>query len=117
MRVVFPGALAAVLTLAAGGPSAAQSPSPAETTVCLDVSGAKSPPVCPTSAGRLEPAENICTCRVGVQVTAPICPPDVKPPPESLALKAARKTASKDGSLVGDLFAGKPMCEAARLHH
>lgn len=113
MRAILPAALAA---FALSVPAAAQSPAPTETTVCLDVSGAKSRPLCRAPAGRLEPAEDICSCRSGVQITAPVCPPGVAPPAENVALKAARKAASADGSLVGDLFEGKPMCETARLN-
>jgi hypothetical protein len=86
-----------------------------ETAVCLDAAGAKSPPVCPTPAGRLQPAESSCGCPSGVLIRAPLCMVGVKPPAESAALKAARRTASADGTLVGDTFEGRAMCETARL--
>lgn len=125
-RATLPAALAAILSLAiltlGVRPSLAQTPAqtraqgPAETTVCLDVSGAKSPPTCRTPASRLQPSEDICTCASGVMVKAQVCPAGVTAPAESLALKTARKAAAKDGTLVGDAFEGKPMCETARLN-
>ena len=107
------------MTLALGACTAVAELSPAGapevTAVCLDAAGARSPPVCQTPAGRLQPAESSCICPRGVRIEAPVCPAGVSPPPESAALKAARRTASADGTLVGDEFEGRPMCERPRL--
>ena len=40
----------------------------------------------------------------------------VKPPAENRAYEKARKAASRDGSLIGDLYQGQPMCVAGRLN-
>ncbi|MEO8115578.1 MAG: hypothetical protein ABI655_14420 [Phenylobacterium sp.] len=104
--------IAAALAAATPG-SLAENP-PTRTIVCLDVGGASLPAVCRVPASRLDQREDICLCPRGMQVTAPICPPGVRPPAESGAFERARRLASRDGSLVGDLYAGKPMCVAAR---
>jgi len=112
-RIFLPAAV--TLALAAGAAVAGPAGTPGVTAVCLDAAGGKSPPVCQTPAGRLQPAESSCICPTGVRVEAPVCPSGVSPPPESAALKAARRTASADGTLAGDVFGGRPMCERARL--
>ena len=64
---------------------------------------------------RLETREYICTCPNGGQrVDVSICPKGTKPPPESKALNIARRTAIRDGSLVGDTVDGRPICAAPR---
>lgn len=108
----LPILIAAALATAAPG-SLAENP-PTRTTVCLDVSGATLPAVCKVPASRLDPREDICLCPRGTTVTAPVCPRGVKPPSEDRAYERARLAASRDGSLVGDLYRGKPMCVAAR---
>jgi hypothetical protein len=44
----------------------------------------------------------------------PICPPGVRAPGETVALNRARRDAARDGSLIGDMFEGQPMCVAGR---
>jgi hypothetical protein len=88
---------------------------PTSTILCLDVSGRSLPPVCKVPPSRLDPTEDICLCHEGIRVTAPICPPGVKPPTESLALERARRAYLQKGTLVGATFEGRPMCVAGRL--
>lgn len=89
---------------------------PTQTVICVDVGGQSLPAVCNVPASRLDKREDICTCRVGVRVDVPICPAGVKPPAETFAYEKARKAASRDGSLIGDLYQGQPMCVAGRLN-
>jgi hypothetical protein len=108
---------AAAAALALSGAAAAQSLSanpPTETVICLDVNGQSLPAVCKVPGSRLDKREDICICRVGMRVTAPVCPEGVKPPTENIAFERARKAAARDGSLIGDLYEGKPMCVAPR---
>ncbi len=110
--------LAGAFVLALCGPAAAQGMSsnpPTETTICLDVNGQSLPAVCRVPSSRLDKREDICVCQVGARVTAPVCLPGVKPPGESIAFEKARREAARDGTLVGDLYQGKPMCVAPRL--
>ncbi|MFN3513789.1 MAG: hypothetical protein ACK41C_12125 [Phenylobacterium sp.] len=108
--------IAAAGALALTGPAAAQSLDnpPTETVLCLDVGGRSLPPVCKVPGSRLDPREDICICREGMRVIAPICPPGVRPPAESVAYEKARQLAARDGTLVGDLYEGRPMCVAPR---
>jgi hypothetical protein len=110
--------LSAAAYAALAGGAAAQSLSanpPTETVVCLDVNGQSLPAVCKVPGSRLDKREDICICRVGMRVTAPVCAAGVKPPAENVAFERARKTAARDGSLIGDLYEGKPMCVEPRL--
>ncbi len=113
-RILFLGlAGAAVLTLA--GSAGAQPPQTVRD-ICLDPGGESQPAVCSVYGGRAGASENVCTCPTGsMKAVAPVCPQGVKPPAESLAYNRARKAAAKDGSLVGDVFEGQPMC-IAPLH-
>ncbi len=105
------------LSLAAGA-AAAQSLSdypPKVRTVCIDVAGRNVPARCQAQASRLDQREDICLCDTGAQmVTAPICPPGVKPPAESAAYEKARRAAINKSSLVGATYQGQPMCVAPR---
>lgn len=87
---------------------------PSERTICIDVGGQSLPAVCKVPASRLDRREDFCLCPQGVKVTAPVCGPGQKAPGETLAYEKARKVAARDGSLVGDLYQGRPMCVAAR---
>ena len=110
-------ALAGAAMLALGGPSAAQNMSanpPTETTICVDVGGGTLPAVCRVPGSRLDRREDICICRQGRTVKAPVCGPGERPPAESRAFENARAAAAQDGDLFGDLFEGKPMCVAPR---
>ena len=91
----------------------AQAP-PKETTICIDVGGASLPAVCRVSGERLDPREDICLCPEGQRVQAPVCGPGETPQPENRAFEIARRKAAADGSLIGDLYEGKPMCMAPR---
>ncbi len=112
-NILFPLALAAL-----AGPVMAQpigENPPSKTIQCIDVGGQSVPPVCRVPASRLDPREDICTCPIGGQrVEAPVCAKGQTPPPEGKALNIARRTAARDGSLVGDTVAGKPICVAPR---
>ena len=109
-------ALAGAAMLAFGGPSSAQMSAnpPTETTICVDVNGGTLPAVCRVPGSRLDQREDICICRQGRTVKAPVCGPGEKAPAESRAFERARASAVQDGSLFGDLFEGKPMCVAPR---
>lgn len=87
---------------------------PSERTICIDVGGQSLPAVCKVPASRLDKREDFCLCHQGVKVTAPVCGPGQKAPGETLAYEKARKAAARDGSLIGDLYQGRPMCVAAR---
>ena len=116
IRTVLMGAaLSMAASLALAQAPLTQNP-PTQTVICLDVGGQSLPAVCNVPASRLDKREDICTCRVGVRVDVPICPAGVKPPTETLAYEKARKAASRDGSLIGDLYQGQPMCVAGRLN-
>jgi hypothetical protein len=104
--------------LAAGAASAQAPPGenpPRTTVVCLDVSGRSLPAVCRAPASRLDPREDICLCgRGGIQVTAPVCPPGVRPPAETVELDRARRVGLQTGTLAGVTFRGQPICVAPR---
>jgi hypothetical protein len=116
-RLSLLAALAA-LTLTAGVAQAQDRArsflTPATTDICLDVSGGTLPAVCKVPASRLDKREDICVCPEGMRTTVPVCGPGQSAPRENLALNAARRTAAKDGSLIGDLFQGQPICVAPR---
>lgn len=110
--------ISAVAFAALAGGASAQSLSanpPTETVLCLEVNGQTLPAVCRVPASRLDKREDFCVCRAGMKVIAPVCAEGVRPPAENIAFEKARKAASKDGTLVGDLYEGKPMCVAPRL--
>lgn len=111
--VVAAVAGAAILSAAAAPPGASPL-SPATREICVDVGGQTRPIVCRAAASRLDRREDICLCRVGRKVHAPVCGPGERPQPESRAFERARRAASRDGSLVGDMFRGRPMCVAPR---
>jgi len=109
----------AALTFTAAGAAQAQDRgrnylTPATTEVCLDVGGGTLPIVCKVPASRLDKREDICSCPQGMRTTVPVCGPDQAAPGETVALNSARRAAARDGSLVGDLFQGQPMCVAPR---
>ncbi len=106
-------AAAAALVIAA--PAYAEAAKPATTVMCIEVSGREIPPLCNVPASRLDKSEYICTCPAGGQrVAVPVCGKGEQQPGESRALERWRNQASRDGSLVGDLFEGKPACRAPR---
>jgi hypothetical protein len=106
-------ALAASAGLAAAQGSLASNP-PTQTTLCMDVGGQTLPVICTAQAGKLEYREDICHCPQGQQIKVPVCAKGQKPPIETRAFEHARKAAAADGSLIGDLYEGKPMCLAQR---
>ena len=70
---------------------------------------------CRVPGSRLDKREDICTCPAGGQrVEVAVCAKDEKPPPESKALNIARRTAARDGTLVGDTIDGRRICVAPR---
>lgn len=115
MRPWMPIALAVAFAAPAALAQPVNENPPTSTILCIDVSGRALPPVCKVPASRLDPTEDICLCHDGVRMDAPICPPGVRPPPESLALERARRAYIQKGTLVGATFNGKPMCVAGRL--
>lgn len=105
--------VAALLTSAAGEPGSSAT-NPATRTICIDLGGESRPAVCTAPASRLDGREDICLCRNAQRVEAPVCGSGERPQAETRAFERARKAAAKDGSLVGDLYAGRPMCVAPR---
>lgn len=106
-------ALAALLTTAAGAPGSSPL-SPSTRIICVDVGGQTKPVVCTASASRIDGRDDTCLCEIGQRVEAPVCGPDERPQAETRAFERARGDASRDGSLVGDLFDERPMCVAPR---
>lgn len=109
----------AALTFAAAGAAQAQdrgrnSLPPDKTEICLDVSGGTLPIVCKVPASRLDKREDICSCPQGMRTTVAVCGPGQTAPGETVALNAVRREAARDGSLIGDLFQGQPICVAPR---
>lgn len=109
-------ALAAAIAATAGLASAAGSMSnpPTETIVCLDVSGASVPAICNVPSSRLDKREDFCRCPEGVRTPVAVCAKGQKAPAETVALDRARRLASQDGSLVGDMYDGQSICVAPR---
>lgn len=111
--------IAATALAASSGLAMAQSPlsenPPTQRVICIDVGGQNLPAVCKAPPSRLDQREDICSCPRGMMVDAPICPAGVKPPIETVKFDRARKLAAKDGSLIGDLYLGQPMCVRPRL--
>ena len=88
---------------------------PTKTIQCIEVGGQLIPASCNVPGSRLDTREYICTCPNGGQrVEVAICAKGQKPPAESKALNIARRTAIRDGSLVGDTVDGRPICVAPR---
>jgi hypothetical protein len=113
-KVLAPRVLAlGVLALSAG---AASADSKSTTTICLDGGGHQAAVHCKTQdASRLSNREDICICPGATrQVTAPLCPPGVRPPAESAAYEQARLKAVSNGSVEGATWRGQPMCIAPR---
>jgi hypothetical protein len=82
------------------------------TSICLDGSGHQKSVQCRgQDASRLNQQQDICICPGATrQVTAPLCPPGVKAPPESMDYVQARLKAINNGSVVGATWRGQPMC-------
>lgn len=114
IRAVLMSAVFAALAGGASAQSLSANP-PTETVVCVDVGGQSLPAVCKVPASRLDKREDFCVCPTGTKVIAPVCAQGIKPPTESLAFEKARKVAARDGTLIGDLYEGRPMCVAPRL--
>ena len=108
-------ATAAVAFTAAAGAAFADN-GPKTRTVCIDPAGKSLPANCKVAqASRISQDVDICLCPGGAErVEAPICPDGVRAPAESAAYERARKAAVKDGSLVGAMYNGQPMCVAPR---
>jgi hypothetical protein len=104
-------ALAASAGVALAGP---MSNPPTERTICIDVGGQSLPAVCKVPSSRLDKREDFCLCHQGIKVSAPVCGPGERAPSENIAYEKARKAAAGDGSLIGDLYEGRPMCVAPR---
>ncbi len=82
--------------------------------ICLD-GGRTISARCTVLPGRLSNDQGNCDCPGGLRpVAAPVCAAGETPPSESRALRIARRTAARDGSLIGDQFEGAAMCVTAR---
>jgi len=78
---------------------------------CISSGGRLVPKSCDVADGKLADRERMCTCPLGgVRVEVPICAKGQHPPGESKALNVARRTSARDGTLVGDVVNGKPIC-------
>lgn len=106
--------LSAAVPVAAAPPPGSSPLSPATRFICIDVGGQTRPILCRAQASRLDGREDICLCPVGRRVEAPVCGPGERSQAESRAFELARRSASRDGSLVGDVYDGRPMCVAPR---
>lgn len=113
LMIIVAVSAAALLTGGAANPGASAS-SPATRTICLDLGGETRPAVCTAPASRLDGRENICLCMDAQRVEAPVCGSGDHPQAETRAFEKARKLAARDGSLVGDFYADRPMCVAPR---
>lgn len=111
-------ALVLLVPVLLGGSAAAQPINevpPTRTIQCIEVSGQSIPAVCRVPGSRLDSREDICTCPNGGQrVEVAVCGDGQRQPPEGRALNRARRDALRDGSLLGDTFAGQPICVAPR---
>ena len=108
-------ALPSLFSLALAGSAFAGTLSrPTQTQVCLDVSGGTLPVVCLVPGSRLDDREYYCHCPEGQRVDVAICPAGIKPPAENRALDHARRSAARDGSLLGDRIGDRPICMAPR---
>ena len=115
MKIVTLVAAALSLSASAALAQATGGIKPTTTILCLDVSGKILPATCQVPASRLDPREDICTCPLGGdRVTVSICPKGVSPPAESAAYEKARHAAVTNGSVVGAMYQGKPMCVTGR---
>jgi hypothetical protein len=73
------------------------------------------PVSCRVLPGRLSEDQGTCTCGdPSLEVQAPVCAVGERQPAESRGLQIARRTAARDGSLVGDRFEGSRMCVTPR---
>ena len=111
--LIAAAALAGSATLASAQGPLSENP-PTETVICLDVNGQTLPVTCTVPSSRLDQREDMCMCREGTRTPVSVCPPGVKAPAESRAFERARREAGRDGTLVGDMFEGRPMCMAPR---
>ena len=111
--LIAAAALAASSSLALAQGSMSSNP-PTETTICLDVGGRTLPVVCKVPGSRLDRREDFCSCPRGMRVDAPVCGEGQAAPAESAAYEKARRLASRDGSVIGDLYEGRSMCVAPR---
>lgn len=88
---------------------------PTKTIQCLEVNGRSIPPVCRVPGSRLDPREDLCTCPDGGQrIEVAVCAKGQRQAPEGRALNLVRREAMRDGSLLGDMFAGQPICVTPR---
>lgn len=111
--LIASAAIGAALFLAGAAPGSGPL-DPATRTICVDVNGQTRPVVCHAPSSRIDNRDDICLCEIGRRVEAPVCGAGERPQAETRAFDRARDAASRDGSLVGDLFDGRPMCVAPR---
>ena len=111
-------AILILLSLTLAGAAAAQPPGenpPTRTIQCIEAGGQSIPPVCRVPGSRLDAREDICTCPIGgLRVDVAVCAKGQTPPPEGRALNIARRTAARDGTLIGDTVGDRPICVAPR---
>lgn len=115
--LLAPAALSLGVAAFGAGLASADTIDRGSTSICLDGSGHQRQVHCRgQDASRLNQQADICICPGATrQVTAPLCPPGVKAPPESMDYVQARLKAISHGSLVGATWRGQPMCVAPNL--
>ena len=118
MRTLSLAALSLVISAGAALAASPDHRNPAKTIQCIDVSGRVIPARCNVPGSRLDRSEYICLCPAGGdRVEVAVCADNQKPPPESAAFERVRRKVSRDGSLIGDSFEGRPICTDPRLKY
>ena len=106
------GVVAAAILAGASGP--VTPPTEGRHMICLQ-NGRMLPVSCRVQPGRLSDYQGSCSCGDSAnEVVVPVCAAGERQPAESRGLQIARRSAARDGSLVGDRFEGSPMCVTAR---
>ena len=82
------------------------------TKLCLDTLGINLGATCSSfEGGRLRPDPDICLCRPGTPVIAPVCRAGEAPQAETADYDRARLAASRaGGTLVGKSYQGRSFC-------
>ena len=114
MRVslITVGIIASAILAGASGP--VNPPAESRHLVCIN-NGRLLPVSCQVLPGRISNDQGNCSCRNSAdEVVAPVCTAGERQPAESRGLQIARRSAARDGSLIGDHFEGSRMCVTSR---
>jgi hypothetical protein len=106
--------IASIALLAAACADKTATPTANVVTACIDPSGSQDVVNCVKHGWSLfSKDEGFCTCPTAArEVKATPCAPGERPPAEDAEYRETLKSASADGSLVGDTFHGKAICVA-----